>query len=143
MKQRLVLLTYAAAVALLPATVSAQTRDADRPPYRSPLDLAFSPDGGLLAVSDRTAGCARCHPRPLLTDLQVRDVGTKDQLDHTPSFDTPTLVELWRTGPYLHHGKARTLREVFTKFNRQDRHGKTSHLSKDELDALVAYLLSL
>ena len=27
-----------------------------RQPYRSPFDLAFAPEGGTLAVSDRTAG---------------------------------------------------------------------------------------
>jgi len=40
-------------------------------------------------------------------------------------------------------GAAVTLHEVLTKFNPNDQHGKTSHLSKQELDDLVEYLLSL
>ncbi len=28
----------------------------EKQPYRSPFDLAYSPDGGKLAISDRTAG---------------------------------------------------------------------------------------
>lgn len=36
-----------------------------------------------------------------------------------------------------------TLQEAFTKFNLKDEHGKTSQLSKEELDDLVEYLLSL
>jgi cytochrome c peroxidase len=62
-------------------------------------------------------------------------------LDDT--FDTPTLVELWRTAPYLHDGSATTMREVLTTRNPGDQHGKTSALSAQELDDLCAYLLSL
>ena len=53
------------------------------------------------------------------------------------------LVELWRTAPYLHHGRARDLRQVLSWYNASDRHGQTAHLQDEELDALVAYLKSL
>jgi cytochrome c peroxidase len=46
-----------------------------------------------------------------------------------PKYDTPTLLGLYRTAPYLHHGKAATLLDVLTTCNQEDRHGKTSHLS--------------
>jgi len=92
---------------------------------------------------DAKVGCARCHPAPLFTSLQTRDVGTQHEFDRTGRFDTPTCVELWRTGPYLHDGSAVTLREVLTTMNRDDKHGRTSHLSPEEIDALVEYLLSL
>jgi len=92
---------------------------------------------------DPKVGCARCHPAPLFTALQTRDVGTQHEFDRTGRFDTPTCVELWRTGPYLHDGSAVTLREVLTTRNADDKHGKTSHLSPEEIDALVEYLLSL
>ena len=58
-------------------------------------------------------------------------------------FDTPTLIEIWRTAPYLHDGSAVTVREVLVEHNPADRHGKTSHLSPIDLDDLMAYLLSL
>jgi YVTN family beta-propeller protein len=90
------------------------------------------------------AGCAGCHPRPLFTDLQRYDVGTRRSFDKpTDKFDTPTLVELWRTAPYLHDGSAPTVREVATTRNRRDRHGKTSDLTSQEIDDLCTYLLSL
>jgi len=89
------------------------------------------------------ADCARCHPTPLFTDLELHDVGTRDDLDRADSFDTPTCVELWRTAPYLHSGAAVTLTELFTRFNTNDLHGVTSSLSPEDLDALVEYLLSL
>ncbi|NQT85548.1 hypothetical protein HQ560_02215, partial [bacterium] len=89
------------------------------------------------------AGCSRCHPPPLFTDLRMHDVGTHVDTDLGDDFDTPSLVELWRTAPYLHHGRAQTLRQVLSWFNASDRHGNTAHLSDEELDALVAYLKSL
>jgi DNA-binding beta-propeller fold protein YncE len=88
-------------------------------------------------------GCSLCHPEPLFTDLKIRDVGTLRPLDQSAEFDTPTLLELWRTAPYLHSGEAVDLKEVFTKFNPKDQHGKTSQLTAEQLDDLVQYLLSL
>jgi DNA-binding beta-propeller fold protein YncE len=100
---------------------------------------------GKAVFESRRTGCIRCHPPPLFTDLKAYDVGTHAETDYQREtiFDTPTLREAWRTGPYLHHGKAATLREVLTVFNEGDRHGRTSHLSAADLDALVAYLESL
>lgn len=95
------------------------------------------------AVFDK-AGCAACHPGPLFTDLKTYDVGTSHEADRAEKkFDTPTLVELWRTAPYLHDGAAATLREVFKEHNPKDQHGNTSKLSDDDLGALIEYLLSL
>jgi len=90
------------------------------------------------------AGCAECHPPPLFTDLHQYDVGTRRAFDGpTVKFDTPALVELWRTAPYLHDGSAATVREVLTSRNPHDRHGKTSNLTSQEITNLCAYLLSL
>lgn len=107
-------------------------------------------DGKLTAAAKRgqalfegKARCAGCHPAPLYTDLKAHDVGTKSDNDPDGLYDTPTLVEVYRTAPYLHDGRAATLKEVFAVHNKNDRHGKTSHLTPQELDDLVAYLLSL
>jgi len=90
------------------------------------------------------AGCASCHPSGLFTDLQQYDVGTRHVFDRPEDkFDTPTLIELWRTAPYLHDGSAITVLDVLTTRNPKDEHGKTSGLSGQELDDLCAYLLSL
>jgi mono/diheme cytochrome c family protein len=90
------------------------------------------------------AGCASCHPPGLFTDLQSYDVDTLNRFDPPESaLDTPTLIEVWRTAPYLHDGSAATLREVFTTRNRADRHGVTSKLTEAELDDLCEYVLSL
>lgn len=103
----------------------------------------------------RRADCVRCHVTPLMTDRQLRDVGTGDPFYDTPggggkvaekrggAYKTPPLRELWLTAPYLHDGRAKSLREVLTTFNKDDRHGKTSGLSEGDLKDLEAFLLSL
>jgi cytochrome c peroxidase len=90
------------------------------------------------------SGCAECHPPRIFTDLHHYNVGTRAPSDKTTDrFDTPSLVELWRTAPYLHDGSAATVHDVLTTHNRRDRHGRTSDLSKKEVEDLCAYLLSL
>jgi YVTN family beta-propeller protein len=90
----------------------------------------------------RKAGCALCHAGPMLTNLQEYDVGTGTGMEEGRSFDTPTLVETWRTAPYLYDGRATTIKDVLTKFNRDDKHGRTSGLSKGEITDLVEFVLS-
>jgi YVTN family beta-propeller protein len=89
-----------------------------------------------------SAGCAACHPPPLFTDLKTHDLGIGLGLDRGKSFDTPTLVEAWRTAPYLYDGRAVTIKEVLTTHNAGDRHGHVSKLSPEDLDALIDYVLS-
>ena len=89
-------------------------------------------------------GCAQCHPPPLFTDLRTHDVGTRNVHDKEKDrFDTPSLVELWRTAPYLHDGSVVTVHDLLVFANKDDRHGKTSHLTTDEILDLCEYLLSL
>jgi cytochrome c peroxidase len=89
------------------------------------------------------ANCATCHSGSMYTDQKSYDVDTGTGKDSGKAFDTPALNELWRTGPYLHDGRAVTLYEVLGKYNRNDRHGKTTNLTSQEMDDLVAYLLTL
>ena len=84
-----------------------------------------------------------CHSGPLHTNLGSFNVGTGTGREKDKAFDTPTLVEIWRTAPYLHNGSAATLKDVLTTFNPADTHGKTSGLTPRELADLEAYVLSL
>jgi YVTN family beta-propeller protein len=98
-----------------------------------------------------STGCAKCHSGPYFTDsalkkpFNLHDVGTGDSPREMmgPRYDTPTLLGIYRNGPYLHDGRAKTLRDVLTTCNKDDRHGKTSHLKPAEVDDLVAFLRSL
>lgn len=98
---------------------------------------------GKVIFDNEKVGCAKCHSGDYLTNGKIVDVATKGEYDRADAFDTPTLIGLWETAPYLHDGAAVTLEEVLIKFNKKDKHGVTSHLSKEEIADLVAYLLSL
>jgi cytochrome c peroxidase len=89
------------------------------------------------------SNCSSCHPAPLYTNLKSYDVSGDQSGGANQKFDTPTLVELWRTAPYLHDGRALTIEEVFTKYNTNDAHGKTSNLTPQEIHDLAEYILSL
>ena len=118
-------------------------------PLRSPLR---EKSGGLSAAAMRgkavfessRVGCAECHRGAYFTDLKAHDVGTVGELDKAGDrFDTPTLIELWRTAPYLHDGSAATLRDVLTSRNAENLHGDLSGLHEQEIQDLCAYVLSL
>jgi YVTN family beta-propeller protein len=149
----------------LEETTAGRSKDLDALAiYTNSFDFPLSPHipgpGKLSADAERgkaiffrkEVGCATCHSGPYYTDsslekpYKLHDVGTGGE-DATekmgPAYDTPTLLGVYRTAPYLHHGKARTLRDVLTECNKEDRHGKTSHLQAAEIDELVAFLKSL
>jgi YVTN family beta-propeller protein len=116
----------------------------------TPVPSPYLVDGKLSAAAERgqhlfdKAGCASCHPPGLFTDLKQYDVGTRGRLSQGQNeFDTPTLVEIWRTAPYLHDGSAATIKDVLTTANKEDKHGKTSSLTEQELNDLAKYILSL
>ncbi len=98
--------------------------------------------GRELFFSQETA-CAFCHQGEYYTDMKSYDVGTRGELDRRDDFDTPTLIELWRSAPYLHDGRAATIRNVLTTDNPKDKHGKTSHLTPEQISDLVQFLKSL
>lgn len=101
--------------------------------------------------------CASCHSGPYYTDsvpgptgqpVKLHDVGTGGpQYDSSEkmgfAYDTPTLLGIYKTAPYLHHGKAATLADVLTARNKDDRHGRTSHLTPPEIADLVEFLKAL
>jgi YVTN family beta-propeller protein len=122
------------------------------PRIPAPGMLSESAERGKGLFFSKEVACASCHSGPYYTDsklekpFNLHDVGTGND-DPTekmgPKYDTPTLLGVYRTAPYLHHGRAKTLLEVLTVCNKEDKHGKTSHLKPAELDDLVAFLKSL
>jgi len=122
--------------------------------YLASLEPVPSPhlvDGRLSPAAERgrklfesnRIGCARCHPVPHYTDLQSHDVGTRTPTDRTAEFDTPTLVECWRTAPYLHDGRYTTVREVLVDGRHGLRGRGAKRLTDQDVDDLVEYVLSL
>jgi DNA-binding beta-propeller fold protein YncE len=94
------------------------------------------------AVFEGKAKCAGCHPAPYFTDLKQHNVGIITPLEPDGKYDTPTLIEAYRTAPYYHDGRAATIRDALTRHG-GDRHGNTKDLTPQELDDLIAYVLSL
>ena len=100
------------------------------------------PSAARSCSSSKAVGCATCHSGPYYTDsslkkpFKLHDVGTGGD-DPTekmgPKYDTPTLLGVYRTAPYLHHGKAKTLRDVLTTCNkeRQARQDEPSEAGRD------------
>jgi YVTN family beta-propeller protein len=87
-----------------------------------------------------TNRCNFCHSGPKGTNQKSFDVGTGRATDRTGVLDTPQLTNIAITAPYLHDGSARTLEEIWTVYNTEDKHGRTNDLTKDELNDLIEYL---
>jgi len=122
-------------------------------PVPSPhlVDGKLSPaaERGKKLFFDEEVGCAKCHPaepeqEPLYTDLLVRDVASRGEYDRRDAFDTSTLIECWRTAPYMHDGHYTTMKELLTK----GKHGNpgggdVDKLTEQQIDDLVEFVLSL
>ena len=83
--------------------------------------------------------CDVCHSGPYFTDMRMHRIG--ENIEFEKGWDTPTLIEVWRTAPYLFDGSATTLDEVFTKY----KHGinKNIKVTSKEIESLVEYVNSL
>ncbi len=127
-------------------------------PRRRPGDRAWvaARMRGAALFDDPEVGCASCHAPPAYTDSALvsgapvlHDVGTLgagsgERLgEPLTGLDTPTLRGLFRSAPYLHDGSAPTLRDVLVTRNAEDRHGRTSHLSEEQIADLIVFLESL
>lgn len=106
-----------------------------------PLRVARAADTDAVArgrtlYEDDVVGCASCHEGRGLT--LSYDVGTGG------TFQPPPLFGLRLRTPLMHDGCADSIRGRFsTDCGGGDQHGKTSHLTEDELGDLLAYLESL
>ncbi len=87
--------------------------------------------------------CHVCHSGPSFSDVTKYDLGLRASFELRSRFYTPSLREAYRTAPYLHHGFADTLEEIFTIYNPDNKHGLTTGLSTAEITDLVAYLKTL
>lgn len=96
--------------------------------------------GNEIPVKNR---CITCHPPPYFTHKQMEDVGTLLASDDPMLFDTPHLNNIYASPPYLHHGLALSLEEIWTKYAHKDTHGAVNDMTKIQLNELIEYLKSL
>lgn len=97
-------------------------------------------------------GCYDCHPGPLYTDSDLAtspryDIGTLDEssggrLGGTlDGLDTPTLLGIWATAPYLHNGAAPTIEDAISAHDPARIDGGV--LSAGEISSLASWIRSL
>ena len=116
-----------------------------------PVPSPYLVDGDLNDVAKRgkelffssRVGCAGCHPEPLYTDLKMHNVGSRGRYDRRSDFDTPTLIEVWRTAPYMHDGSFTTIQELIGKGEHGETAGDVESLSEQEVKDLAEFVLSL
>ncbi|HID24413.1 MAG TPA: c-type cytochrome [Planctomycetaceae bacterium] len=95
------------------------------------------------ALFEGKAHCAGCHPAPYFTDKKMHNVGAISPNEPDGRYDTPSLIEAYRTAPYLHDGRALTIKDVLIKHDPEGKHGKARQLTEQELNDLIEYILSL
>lgn len=121
------------------AALAAFVRTLQPPPAldraRDTLDPAAAMRGGELFASVQ---CDDCHAAPHYTTPELYDVGLDDKLGNT-EFNPPSLRGVSQRGPYFHDNRARTLEEVFRKFE----HQLDEPLRPAQLADLLAFLRSL
>jgi cytochrome c peroxidase len=94
-----------------------------------------------------SAGCPSCHAPPAFTLLgQHRPAALfPSHAGHAryELLDTPSLLSVGASAPYLSDGRARTLEQVLVDHNQGDRHGSVRRLSNAERADLVRFLEAL
>jgi mono/diheme cytochrome c family protein len=93
------------------------------------------------ALFEGVARCKECHAGSRLADAGQHDVGTGTRESET--YDTPSLIRIAETAPYLHDGRAESLEAIFQKHNPSKRHGNAASLDAMQLADLIEYLKSL
>lgn len=93
------------------------------------------------------AGCGTCHTGQTFASTTNANVGTMvtngPVIDTFAQLNTPSLLGLARTAPYLHDGSAPTLKDRIMMGKETNLHGLTADLTDAEVDDLVVYLKSL
>ena len=107
----------------------------------APLPSPYLVDGKLSEAAQRGKPlfdryCASCHSGPYYTDMKQYHVDWATGRDNVP-MDVTALNEIWRTAPYLYDGRSYTMLEML------EIHGPEGNISREEMNDLAEYVLSL
>jgi YVTN family beta-propeller protein len=120
--------------------------------FAAPTSVYLGPNGVMSsaaqagkALFEGAGGCTTCHAAPNFIPLPPNPLTISGGVGTgLAPVNVPTLRGVWATAPYLHDGRAATLREVFLHDAPADVHSNlTQGFTDAELDQLVAYLNSL
>ena len=113
-------------------------------PYRQPDgSLSEAARRGERVFHDETAGCSACHQGREFTDNQLHDVGLGSPKDLYPTYNTPSLRNVYRKVRLLHHGRAQSIAEVLGDLHAPQNVTGRGELSANELADLIEYVKSL
>ncbi|QEH37914.1 Lactonase, 7-bladed beta-propeller [Aquisphaera giovannonii] len=120
------------------------TLDFPRNPYRDPSGkLSPEAERGKAVYSSAKAACNTCHGGPEFTDGKIHTVGLEEPGDRYRGYNPPSLRALYDRDPYLHDGRAKTLREALSGPHSAGAVTNLGELTDAELDDLLAYLKTL
>jgi YVTN family beta-propeller protein len=115
-----------------------------RNPYReADGSMSESARRGEAVFRSPKAACSSCHGGPEFTDGKLHDVGLGERGDVYKTHNPPSLRGVYDKDPYLHDGRARTLRDVLTEGHNPEDVMGLGMLTEGDLDDLIAYLKSL
>lgn len=106
-------------------------------------ELSESAKRGKILFESERVDCVRCHLGEYYTDLRLHRTGSQDPNDTIEKFDTPTLIEAWRTAPYMNTGEYTTLRSLLEEGRHGVKDGRFERLTREEQDDLIEFVLSL
>jgi YVTN family beta-propeller protein len=120
------------------------TLDYPKNPYRSGENgLTADAERGREVYRSPKAACNTCHGGPELTDGKIHEVGLEESDDAYRGYNPPSLRGLYDKDPYLHDGRAKSLREALAGPHSAENVTALGELSAKELDDLIAYLKTL
>ncbi|QDV34193.1 beta-propeller fold lactonase family protein [Tautonia plasticadhaerens] len=116
-----------------------------------PRNPYVGPDGAISEAAERgravfnspKAACNTCHSGPEFTDGEIHVVGLEGRRDVYEGYNPPTLRGLYDSDPYLHDGRADSLREALTGDHAPDFVSGLGELTEQETADLVEYLKTL
>ena len=92
-------------------------------------------------------GCGEQTLQDDLTRCVIEQIGATHDIglsgNSRGAYDTPSLLRISESAPYLHDGRAATLEEIFTKHNPSKLHGNAADLNAEQISDLVEFLKSL
>jgi cytochrome c peroxidase len=94
------------------------------------------------AVFKGKARCAKCHKGNEYTSESNYDVKLEPDGSPYRLWNPPSLRGLWDRGPFLHDGRAATLKDLLEKHHESEKLGGEA-LTDDERRDLIAFLQSL
>ena len=95
--------------------------------------------GREIFFKDDKLDCKKCHPAPLYTDLKKHNSGVLDKYDANTQWDTPSMIESWRSAPYDHLGSKDQMSDLL----KDKGHSNAGELPESDFNDLMEFILSL